>query len=338
MAGEPVPELVGSAGAKSKGRAPIPAARFAARPGAAGGPDGAGQLHPVEPQGPGNYNVTIRVTDGGPPNLDDAETILITVHEINAPPALDPISDATIDEGHTLSFTVVVIDPDVPANTLTFTLDPGAPLGATIHPSTGFFSWTPSQSQVPGIYTITVRVTDNGTPVRSATRTFTVTVNEVNFAPVANDDSALTNENTAVLINVLANDTDTDGDTLTITSAGPAGNGSAAIENGRIRYPPNANFLGADSFSYTISDNHGGSASATVTVTVNAVPAAANDSYVTEKSAILSISPPGVLGNDTDRDPADTLRVAAVNGVSAQVGTQITLPSGARLRLNANGN
>src|SRR5262249_54903513 len=154
--------------------------------------------------------------------------------------------------------------------------------------------------------------TDNGTPARSDTRTFIVTVNEVNVDPVANDDSALTNENTSVLINVLANDTDADHDALTLTSPGMASNGSVTIESGKIRYTPNAGFIGTDSFVYTISDNHGGSASATVTVAVNAVPAAANDSYATEKNAVLSVGAPGVLGNDTDRDPSDTLRVSAV--------------------------
>ena len=71
-----------------------------------------------------------------------------------------------------------------PANTLTFSLDAGAPAGASINPVTGVFTWTPTEAQGPGVYPITVRVTDNGQPPKSATRTFTVTVNDVNNAPV----------------------------------------------------------------------------------------------------------------------------------------------------------
>ncbi|MCX8092344.1 MAG: peptidoglycan DD-metalloendopeptidase family protein, partial [Verrucomicrobiae bacterium] len=66
---------------------------------------------------------------------------------------------------------------------LTFSLDAGAPPGATIHPTNGTFTWTPTEAQGPGVYNLTVRVTDNGSPPLSHTRTFTVTVNEVNQPP-----------------------------------------------------------------------------------------------------------------------------------------------------------
>ncbi|MFN7141423.1 MAG: peptidoglycan DD-metalloendopeptidase family protein, partial [Limisphaerales bacterium] len=69
-------------------------------------------------------------------------------------------------------------------NVLTYSLEPGAPEGATIHPSTGVFTWTPTEQQGPGVYEIGVRVTDNGVPAMFDTKTFTVTVNEVNQAPV----------------------------------------------------------------------------------------------------------------------------------------------------------
>src|SRR5207249_83358 len=63
-------------------------------------------------------------------------------------------------------------------------LDPGAPTGATIDPNNGVFSWTPSEEQGPGVYPITVRVTDTGNPAKSAARTFTVTVNDFNLPPL----------------------------------------------------------------------------------------------------------------------------------------------------------
>ena len=77
---------------------------------------------------------------------------------------LAAIGDKTVDEGALLSFTATATDADLPANTLTFSLDAGAPAGASIDPATGLFTWTPSEAQGPGVYPVTVRVTDNGTP------------------------------------------------------------------------------------------------------------------------------------------------------------------------------
>ncbi len=92
----------------------------------------------------------------------------------------------------------------------------------------------------------------------------------LNNAPVANDDSVTTTEQTEVVINVLGNDSDPDGDELTVTSidTGPA-NGIAVINaDGSISYTPNAGFIGTDTFTYTITDANGDTATATVTITV----------------------------------------------------------------------
>ncbi len=80
------------------------------------------------------------------------------------------------------------------------------------------------------------------------------------------NDTATTTAGSPVSINVLANDTGTE---LSITQASPPANGSAVISGGAITYTPSAGFAGTDSFSYTIRDSFGQSASATVTATVN---------------------------------------------------------------------
>jgi hypothetical protein len=146
---------------------------------------------PTEDQGPGTVNITVRVSDSGSPMLSDFETIQVTVNEINRPPALDPINDRTVTEGTLLTFTATATDPDIPANGLMFSLDPGAPTGATIDANTGIFSWTPDATQGPGMYSITVQVTDNGNPALSDTATFLVTVDDSlpNLNPVATKDA-----------------------------------------------------------------------------------------------------------------------------------------------------
>ncbi|WP_457605959.1 Ig-like domain-containing protein [Nitratifractor sp.] len=92
-----------------------------------------------------------------------------------------------------------------------------------------------------------------------------------NNPPTATDDSATVDEDGSVTIDVLANDSDPDGDTLTIQSVGTPAHGAASASGGQIVYTPNPDYNGPDSFTYTISDGNGGTASATVHITVNAV-------------------------------------------------------------------
>ena len=137
---------------------------------------------PTEAQGPSTTVITVQVTDNGTPPLSASGTFTVNVAEVNSPPALAVIPDANIDELRELAFTATATDPDLPANALAFSLDPGAPSGASIS-AAGAFTWTPTEVQGPGTYPITVRVTDNGSPPLSDTKTFTITVNEVNEAP-----------------------------------------------------------------------------------------------------------------------------------------------------------
>jgi Bacterial Ig domain len=99
----------------------------------------------------------------------------------------------------------------------------------------------------------------------------TVTINQ-DAAPTANNDTATTDEDTPVNVNVLANDVEPDGDTLSVVSVTQGANGAVSINPDKtVHYAPAANFFGSDSFTYTIDDGHGGQSTATVNVTVNAV-------------------------------------------------------------------
>ena len=118
-----------------------------------------------------------------------------------------------------------------------------------------------------------------------------------NDPPVASDDTISTPSNTSVLIDVLANDTDPDGDVLTITSVS-GGVGVATISGDEVDYSPAENWSGLDSFTYTIEDTAGNQASAAVTVTVeNQAPVAVDDSVSIPSNSAIFIP---VLSNDTD--------------------------------------
>ena len=130
-----------------------------------------------------------------------------------------------------------------------------------------------------------------------------------NVGPVAANDTAATPEDTAAEIAVLANDTDPNGDTLSVSGVTVPAHGTAVVNsNGTIAYTPALNYNGPDSFDYTIGDGHAGADTATVTVTVTAAndgPVAANDTATTDEDALTAIA---VLANDTDLD-GDTLSV-----------------------------
>ncbi len=252
------------------------------------------------------------VTDGNDQEIPvTTENGQISIDQPSRAPSLANITDKTVDEETTLSFTASATDIDV-GETLTFTLDPGAPAGASIHPATGVFTWTPTEAQGPGTFPVTVRVTDNGNPAPlSDTRTFTIHVNEVNTAPVASSENYNVNEDTVLNMGapgVLVNDSDADADTLTAVLVNPTANGTLTLNpNGSFTYRPATNFHGSDSFTYQANDGLANSPTATVTITVNSVndaPVALNDSLysIAEDTSLLVPATLGVLTNDFDPD------------------------------------
>jgi hypothetical protein len=144
------------------------------------------QWTPTEDQGPGSYVVLVRAADGSPEALSVVRELSITVRELNQPPILESIAAQTIGEGQTVTFKAVASDPDRPAQTLTFSLDPGAPPAATIDPVTGDFRWSTDPDAGASTNTITVRVTDNGPGNLSATRSLQVTT-QPRFKVVLNE-------------------------------------------------------------------------------------------------------------------------------------------------------
>jgi hypothetical protein len=131
----------------------------------------------------GIHQVTVTVTDNGVANLSDTEVIEISVEEVNQAPVLDLIGDKVVDEEMVLDFTVTALDDDLPANTLTYSLDAASlSLGMTIDDLTGEFSWLPSETQ-DGVHSVTITVTDDEEGNLADFETFTIAVNDVNQAP-----------------------------------------------------------------------------------------------------------------------------------------------------------
>jgi hypothetical protein len=139
-----------------------------------------------------------------------------------------------------------------------------------------------------------------------------------NVAPIAVDDVFTTTQNTTVTIDVLANDTDSDGDNLSITTA-TADFGNVTIVDQQLRYQPAVDYAGLATINYSVDDSNGGTDNAIVLVTVvevNTPPTAVDDTANTDDTTPITIN---VLSNDTDIDNDDlTLTLA-----NAQQGTVV---------------
>ena len=278
---------------------------------------------PTEAQGPGSFPITVIVTDNGTPALNDTEAITVTVNEANNPPVVNTIANQTVNEGVLLALTATATDSDVPAQTITFSLGAGAPAGAAITAG-GNFTWTPSEAQGPGVYSIIVQATDNGTPAQTGSTTFSVTVNEVNVAPIL---AAIGNKtvNEGVLLSFTATATDADLPAQTLTFSLSAGNpaGSAITAGGNFTWTPTeAQGPGVYPITVNVSDGAGGSDSELIQVTVNEVNLAPVLALIGNKTVaegvLLSFT-----ATATDADiPANALTFSL--GAGAPAGAAIT--------------
>ena len=217
----------------------------------------------------GSYsNVTFNASDGK--GGSDSKSITITVANVNRPPKLDPIGAKSVSEGQLLQFTVTGSDPD--NNTITFSADSIAwPQGAIFDPNTRTFTWTPDYSQA-GSYPVNFYVQDNGgTPLGVAQETVTITVGNVNRAPVFSTIGTVsTKEGQVVSFTVSA--TDPDGDQVTCSCS---------------NLPAEAIFNG-NAFTWTPSYGQAGSYTVTFCATDNGTPAPQS----AETSVVISVNQP----------------------------------------------
>ncbi|WP_128107313.1 Ig-like domain-containing protein [Mycolicibacterium elephantis] len=214
----------------------------------------------VDFHGTDSFTYTIADGNGGTATA----TVYVTVNPVNdAPEAVDDFVTVDEDSGATV-VDVLGNDTDVEGDELTVT-GVGTASNGTVTLTDGVITYTPDVD-FHGTDSFTYTIADGNGGTASAT--VYVTVDPVNNAPVAVDDIVRVDENsTTNVIDVLGNDTDADGDDLSVTAVGPAGNGTVKLTDGVVTYTPSPDFDGTDSFTYTIGDGRGGSATATVTVT-----------------------------------------------------------------------
>ena len=277
-----------------------------------------------------NYHGTDTFTYKANDGTDDSEpaTVTITVNSVNDAPVAAADSYSVPVNGQLSVNTahgVLKNDSDADDDAFTATVVTQPAHGTLSLNADGSFSYTPDANH-HDTDTFTYKVND-GT-IDSANATVTINVNTLG---VAVDDDYSTTMNAPLTVNVanglLANDSDTDDDTLWATIVTQPSHGTLTYNaDGSFVYTPTTDYHGADSFTYTVDDGYGTSDSATVTINVNAVPVVTNDAYsVDEDGTLTKDAATGVLANDTDAD-SDTLSV-----------TVVTQPSHGTLTLDPDG-
>jgi len=272
-----------------------------------------------------NYNgpdsFTYTLSDG---TLTDIATVNVTVTPANDAPVA--VADATTTAEDTAkTIAVTGNDTDVDGPTLSAVLVTGAAHG-TVTCTAGSCTYTPA-ANYNGPDSFTYRASDGS--LQSAPATVTITVTPVNDAPVAVDDTAATEADTPVDIDVLGNDTDPDtGDSLTVSAATDPAHGTVVCTDVGCTYTPDAGYTGEDTFSYTVRDTGTLTDTGLVTVSVgasNEPPEPVDDLVTTNEDTVAHFN---VLTNDTDPE-GDPLTVTPVADQLPTGGTVTCTTAGA---------
>ncbi|HGS4984519.1 TPA: tandem-95 repeat protein, partial [Vibrio parahaemolyticus] len=279
----------------------------------------------ISPTADWNGSETLTFTATDPSGESVSQTVNFTVT-----PVADIVADKTTVVEDTPTIIKVLGNDTFEGDDKVVSLDAenGPKNGTVIVNNDGTVTYTPDDNYV-GEDTFTYIVTSGGV---SESTTVNVDVTPVNDAPVAKDDIATTQEDTAVTIDVLSNDTDVDGDKLSIQSATvPEAQGKVEIVDGKLVFTPAENFNGDAEITYTVTDGEL-TDEAKVTVTVNPV----NDVPTIKVDAVESITEDAVSTDtvvatltvrDTDT-PEDQLTVSLENnsnGYFVLVGDEVKL-------------
>jgi VCBS repeat-containing protein len=228
----------------------------------------------------------------------------------------------SVAHGHTLSVAaangVLANDSDDDEDDLTAVLADGVQHGTLTLNSNGGFVYTPDAG-FAGTDGFTYRPTDQYGPGDVVSVTIDVTDNP----PAAGSDEVETTTGVPITISVLWNDYDPDGDPITVSAVTPGAHGATTINtDGTVTYTPAAGFHGTDTFTYTLSDGLGGTATGMVVVAVNAPPVAVDDAARTAQNTAVVVP---ILANDSDPDGDTVTRISGTqpaNGVVVFFATQ----------------
>ncbi len=217
-------------------------------------------------------SVTFAVTDDDGAESAPASVSLLLLPVQDAPTSAADFASTPEDTALTLAAsTLLANDGDVDGNTLAIASVQDASVGTVALVNGNVVFTPPANYNGPASFTYTVSDGQGG----NSTSTVFITVTSVNDLPTAGNDAGTTRLNTPVSFSpndLLFNDSDPEGDPLSIVSVQDAVNGSVTIVNGSPMFQPTPGYIGPASFTYTVSDGQGGTATATVSIDVTAPP------------------------------------------------------------------
>lgn len=262
-----------------------------------------------EPDFFGTDSFTYTATD--PEGLEASALVTVHVNAVNDAPT--GVADVGFtDEDAEIEIDVLANDVDVEGDALSVGTIVSSSNGTSSFSAAGGLIFTPA----PDFYGqawATYSVIDGNGGLSQAN--VSITVSSINDAPVSIPDHAITLEDVPVAIDVLANDTDVDGDVLTISGITGSTNGTASVNGPMLLFTPDPEYSGPAALTYEATDSNGGYSTATAAITVmssNDPPTAAGDAYVVgEDSPLIVDSAAGVLANDSDIDSASIVAIAA---------------------------
>lgn len=274
---------------------------------------------PSRAQASSTYVLTVRVTDDGQPPLSATATFTVRVNPTNYPPVLEPIGSQVASENFLFTLTCRATDPDNPSQTLTFSLEPGAPPGMTIDPGTGVLTWTPAEADGPGLYFITVRVTDDGQPPLSDLKGFSLIVNELNSAPRLDPIPDQTIPlGATVRFSLSASDPDLPPNTLTF-SLGPDAPVGATVDarTGVFSWTPTS--PGTNQFTVQVTDDGVPALTDSRLVTILVLPALRISHIARTEPERLTLAWPSLAGRRYQLQAKDSLEASAWTDLGAPI-------------------
>jgi hypothetical protein len=251
---------------------------------------------PAEAQGPTNVTLTTVVTDNGIPPLSATNSFVVEVRELNVAPTITvPSSEQVIEESTLFTVTITGGDTDQPANPLTFRLV-SPPEGMILNPASGQISWTPTEAQGPGTYTVTVVGTDtNGAAATSqqlsVTNSFTVRVTETNAAPVIADiPPQSVHFGIPLKITTSVTDPDIPANTVTLSLVNAPEGMTLDAATGTINWTPAEAQLGVHTATLRATDNGTPNASSTKTFQVTVTGSGASIDVTTLANNLVQLT------------------------------------------------
>jgi gliding motility-associated-like protein len=252
-----------------------------------------------------NYNgtdtLTYNVCDNGFGTLCDTAQLIIRINPINDAPIAINDTNSTLED-LSVSGTIAPNDSDIDGDALSFNVLTQPKNGTILLNTDGTYTYNPNANYF-GVDTMIYKVCDNGNPSLCDTALLIITITSVNDAPIAINDTVVTDINTPINVEARINDSDIELNALTYTFFNPTKGSVLNLGNGFVEYTPAINFVGKDSLMYVICDDGNPSLCDTAYIfvsiigTPNTPPIAVRDEFTIPENTVMNES---IALNDSD--------------------------------------